>query len=398
MMNRTARCLLLLWVSFAVSVSAEWNMKEFMITEWGRPELNDEDIAKAAVNAGITHIFWTSDKLDLCSKYGLKVLVEQATPEIAKKIADHPALWGYYLIDEPYPESEFPPLADKINSMRQADPRHPSFINVLSTTGDFLRTYMEVVKPEILSFDYYTWFWGSDRYYEKLEQFREAAMLANVPLTSCIETSASPSESFEYISGNAEKLRLSVYTNLTYGVKGVQWFHAKGLFENGTTNLSKSGRDIAQLNKEMKAIGPVLVNLRSTDVFNTAPLPKGTREAPTEHWVHVIGEENMGGLVLGMFKDRDRNAFADNVETDYFMVANRDYNHSQNVVVRFQSKWLGIAPWHAPKTFTRSVEQFDRAKGEWKKISSSCAVGFVFNLAAGDGELFRTITTIQKAQ
>ncbi len=396
MMNRTVRCLLLLWVSFAVSVSAEWNMKEFMITEWGRPELNDEDIAKAAANAGITHIFWTSDKLDLCAKYGLKVLVEQATPEIAKKIAEHPALWGYYLVDEPYPESEFPPLAEKIKALRQADPLHPSFINMLSTTGDFLRTYMEVVKPEILSFDYYTWFWGSNRYYEKLEQFREAAMLANVPLTSCIETSANPMESFEYISGNAVKLRLSVYTNLAYGVKGVQWFHAKGLFENGTTNLSKSGRDIAQLNKEMKALGPVLVNLRSTDVFNTAPLPKGTREAPTEHWVHVIGEEGVGGLVLGMFKDRDRKAFADDVEVDYFMVANRDHNHSQNVVVRFQSKWLGIAPWHKPKTFTRSVEQFDRTNGEWKKISSSCAVGFVFNLAAGDGELFRTTTTIQE--
>ena len=393
MVKRIVMCLIAVLIT-APSM-AEWNMTEFMITQWGRPKLTDDEaIARASAQAHINHVMWSADKLDLCNKYGLKVIVEQPTPDLAKKISGHPALWGYYITDEPYPESEFPPLAEKIRELKAADPDHPSFINTLSTTGDFLRTYMDVVKPELLSYDFYQWWWGSDRYYEKLEQFREEALLADIPLTCCIETSAKTVGGPDYLPDNAEKLRLNVYTALTYGVKGIQWFNADGIFEPESAKLSKSGMDIAAINIELEQLGPVLVKLRSTDVFHTPPLPKGTREAPTEHWIHLIGEENAAGLVLGMFKDAGKKRYMDAAEIDYFMVANRDYKHSQHVVVRFQSKWLGIAPWHKQKQITRAVEQFDRKTGEWKQVSSSCAVGFVFYIAAGDGELFRVTTTI----
>ncbi|MFC1608533.1 hypothetical protein ACFL47_11245, partial [Candidatus Latescibacterota bacterium] len=366
-------------------VQAEWNLDEFLITMWGTPEVENLDAkAKALADADFNVVVWQGDKLDILKKHGLKGLVHVTDADDAKGIADHPALWAYHLGDEPYPESMFPPLAEKKKALHRLDPHHPAFINMLSTTGVFLRAYMEIVEPELLSYDYYQWKWGSDRYYEKLEEFREAALEADIPLAVCIGTTANPRYGLGP-SDNAEKLRQSVYTNLAYGVKGVEWFHSRDMFKKNSTELNKNGEGIAVLNKEMKTIGPVLVKLRSIGVYHTAPLFKGTREAPTEHWVHLIGEEDTGGLVLGMFVDDSETNHLDDVDVDYMMVTNRDYRNSQNVVVRFQSKWLGTAPWHRKKREKRTVECLNKTTGEWEQISGSAAVGFIFFIQPGDG-------------
>ncbi|MFQ5790956.1 MAG: hypothetical protein ACE5JI_10835, partial [Acidobacteriota bacterium] len=68
---------------------------------------------------------------------------------------------------------------------------------------------------------------------------------------------------------------------------------------------------------------------------------------------------------------------------------------SQSVVVRFQSKWLGIAPWQKAKLYSYGVEKLDKETGEWVVISSSSFVGFTFVIAPGDGELFKVTTRIE---
>ena len=52
------------------------------------------------------------------------------------------------------------------------------------------------------------------------------------------------------------------------------------MFQPNSLKLTKSGQDVAEINKELKVLGPKLVNLHSVDVYNTQPLPLGTREAP----------------------------------------------------------------------------------------------------------------------
>jgi hypothetical protein len=47
--------------------------------------------------------------------------------------------------------------------------------------------------------------------------------------------------------------------------------------------------------------------------------------------------------------------FKDASGVDYMLVANRDYRQPQSVVVRLQSKWLGIAPWQKPKRYKYAV-------------------------------------------
>jgi hypothetical protein len=381
--------LLAVWVT-APSVYA-WEMSDLVIYLWRAPKVANLEVkAKALADAGFTVVNWEPEHLDVLQKYGLKAMVHNPTPEMASRLSNHPAVWGYHCGDEPYPEEEFPQIAARFEALRKADPHHPAFVNMLSTAGEFLRKYMDVVQPEILSFDYYQWWWGSDRYFEKLEQFREAAVLAGVPLGSCIEVTANPGVEWgdnTYLPDNARKLRQSVYTNLAYGVKMIEWFSSDILFEPESTRLTPAGKDVAALNAEIKALSPILAKLQSVGVYHTPPLAPGTREAPKEHWVRLIGEQTKAGLVMGMFLDEEGG--------DYLMVTNRDYHRSQSVVVRLQSKWLGIAPWHKPKVYSYAVEQLDKRTGEWTTISASSFVGFTFVIGPAEGELFRIKTEIK---
>ena len=358
-------------------------MADFVTYLWGTPKIDDlEGRAAALAAADFTVVDWQAGALDVLSGSGLKGMVHKPAVETVRQVAGHPALWGYHCGDEPYPEEAFEGVARQFAEIHEADPHHPAFLNMLSTAGHFLRTFMEVTQPDILSFDFYQWWWGSDRYFEKLEQFREAAVAAGVPLGSCLEANADPYHGHRtYLEDNAAKLRQSVYTNLAYGVTLIEWFNCALIFDEETGELTASGRDIAALNGELRQLGPVLAGLRSRDVYHTTPLPRGTREAPTEYWVQLMADGPGAGVVQGMFQDDEG--------TDYMVVANRDYRHAQSVAVRLQSKWLGIAPWHAPRQYSYHIEQYRRETGEWVLIDSSSFVGFTFVLGAGDGELFR---------
>jgi hypothetical protein len=364
---------------------------EFLIYLWGLPEVSDpEERLRALAEAGFTVVDSDEGSIDLLSKHGLKAMVRDPTPETVARLKGHPALWGYHLGDEPYPEDTFLPLAEKRSELAAVDSEPYYFVNMLSTTGEFLREYMRVAEPEILSFDYYQWWWGSDRYFEKLEEFRHQAVLARVPLGSCIEVNANPGierGDRTYLADNRAKLRQSVHTNLAYGVKAIEWFSAGILFEPKTAKLAPWGEDVAAINREILHLGRALASLGSIDVYHTAPLPRGTSESPKEHWVQLIGEEDRAGLVYGMFEDAEG--------TDYVMIANRDYDDSQSVTVRLQSKWLGIAPWNKPKSYTYGIEKLDKTTGAWETVSSTSFVGFTFVIEPAGGELFRIRTDVK---
>ncbi len=363
----------------------------FAVYVFGVPPVADLRARAAALAAaGFTVVDWDPAAIDILPEYGLRAMVHGPTPELAARLAGHPALWGYFYCDEPYPEEAFPGIAAAIRQIKAADPVHPVVVNLMSTTGTFLRTFMRVVQPDVLSFDYYQWWWGSDRYFEKLEEFRQEALLGRVPLASCVEANANPtadSGGRARLPDNAEKLRQSLFTNLAYGVTSIQWFPGGLVFAPESGELTPAGRDVAALNAELQTLGPVLGGLQSLDVYHTPPLPRGTRATPTEHWVHASGEEGRAGLVQGMFVDADG--------VDHMLVVNRDYHAPQSVTVRFQSRWLGLAPWHKPKKCTYAVEVFERATGRWQPITSSSFVGFTFVLGAGDGELFRIRTRVE---
>ena len=364
--------------------------RDFWIYAWRTPKIDGVDArAQAMADAGFTVVNAAPEELDVIARHGLKAMVETKDVAVAKRLAANAAVWGYHLGDEPWPEAVFPGIGRQFRAFEAAAPRQVPFVNMLSTTGEFLRSYMADARPTLLSFDYYQWWWGSDRYFEKLEQFREAAVRAGVPLAACFEVSANPGIEWgdqTRLPDNDRKLRQSVYTSLAYGVTGIEWFQADMIFAAGTGALTPVGRDVAAINKEITPLGRALAPLTSVDVFHTAPYPAGTRSAPKEHWVQTIAEDGRAGFVTGMFRDAQGR--------DYVLVANRDYREAQNLVMKLQSKWLGIAPWYAPKQFKYAIDRLDRASGAWTTIASSSSVGFNYVIPAAEGELFRVTTTV----
>ena len=363
---------------------------DFWIYGWHAPKIEGTEArVRAMAEAGFTVVNASEDELATVARHGLKAMVPTKDPAVAARLAVNQAVWGYHLGDEPFPEAVFAGIGAQFRAFEQAAPRQVPFVNMLSTTGDFLRSYMSDARPPLLSFDYYQWWWGSDRYFEKLEQFREAAVRAGVPLAACFEVSANPGVEWgdeTRLPDNDRRLRQSVYTSMAYGVTGIEWFHADMAFSAGAGVLTPVGCDVAAINHEVGPLGRVLAGLRSVDVFHTAPLPAGTRSLPKEHWVQTIPEERGAGVVLGMFRDAEGR--------DYAMVANRDYRDAQTVVIKLQSKWLGIAPWYTPKQYKYAVDRFDRVKGVWATVASSSSVGFSYVIPAAEAEVFRVTTTV----
>lgn len=337
-----------------VPAAADWKMSEFMISTWGTPPVaDDEEKAKALADAHINVVKWDADKINLCRKYGLKLMVMGATPEMASQLSDNPALWGYYVIDEPEVD-KFSGLAKQFKALHKADPDHPAFINLLPRAGKYLQKFIEIIQPEIVSYDYYQWWNGCSEtgHFEKLEQHREAALNAGIPLSCCVEINTKPSAEGDPgwacdttpPSDNAQKLRQSVYTSLAYGVKGIDWFPASHMYEGNSSKLNQCGKDVVAINTELKLLGPILIKLRSVDVFHTPPFSCSTQKAPPDYWVHALGAV----LVQGMFKDDEGN--------DFMMVANRNYQYGRKVILRFQRP-------------VKSVEKFNKQTGEWEPLA-----------------------------
>lgn len=350
-------------------------LPEFMIlTGWTPTNVDHAAAARTLKTAGFNTVLWPLDRLVLCRAAGLKLMAEHATPADAAKLAHDTALWGYHLADEPKAPT-FPKLATQVADFHRTDPNHPANINMLCFAGELLHEYMATVKPDVLSYDHYQWWWGSHSHFEKLEQHRDAALAAGIPLTCWIEANANPNvewgHDYSVIPDNAVKLRQSVYTSLAYGVKGIQWFSADMLLKPGTTELNECGQQVAQLNSELAKLGPTLCKLRSLDVFHTQPLPRRTHESQHDHWAQVVGEN----LLWGMFKDE--------ADTDYILVANRDIHNRQQATVQFQRAGYGRK--------VKTVLQLDKKTGEWIPFTSRVRVLFVVNLEPGDGQLYKVL-------
>ena len=342
--------ILMLAVMLATPAYAEWKLTEFMIYgswPWDK-NVDDDARAKTLAEAGINVVLADEHQLDVCRNNGLKALVEGVKPEEVHRISDHPALWGYYIMDEPL--HNFPALAKIYNAYLDADPTKPGFINLISLGGEYLSSYMETVKPNILSYDYYQWWWGRDGHFTKLEIYSKAAKDAGVPFFLYTEVKCNPYGLFggpknTRPADNEQRLRQTVFTSLAYGLKGILWFTARGMLKSGTAELNECGKDVAAINAELKVLGRTLVKLHPVDVYHTAPLPRGVREVPEDYWLQPTSYISYG-VVQGTFKDDEG--------IDYVMLSNK--NHDIEMLVALEI---------ARNCPVESVEKLDKKTGEW---------------------------------
>ncbi|MCE9557054.1 MAG: hypothetical protein K8T91_27215, partial [Planctomycetes bacterium] len=205
-------------------------------------------------------------------------------------------------------------------------------------------------------YDYYQWWATQEPFFPLLEKFRRAALGANIPLICWVEAVATPNGPVP--ADNAARIRHSVYSALAYGAKGIQWWAWRA-----------DNQDAQHINAELKMLGPVLMTLRSVDVFHTAPLPPGTRGLPEQSWVKTATDS----LTLGFFKNEQGE--------DFILVANREWKAPRTAVLTFA-------------TPLSKVSMLDRKTGQWveMKLDSSARAQTVSHiLPPGDGILLRVV-------
>jgi hypothetical protein len=296
--------------------------------------------------------------LDFCQQLGLKAMVVDsristkmvAQPgwqkQVAAVVADygaHPALYGYYLRDEPN-FAQFRALGQINSEFSRLDAAHLPYINLFPTYAstdqlgtptyaDHLDQYLAMVKPAVLSYDHYCLMKeGRDRpdYFENLSLIRQYGLRYGAPQWNIILSAPH----FGYRDPTAGEMRWQVYTSLAYGMKGILWFTYWSLKDweasSGPAIVTSDGKPgrlypiVRQLNSEMKALGPTLLRLTSTGVFHTDETPPGCCRLGGDALVSVPMDTP---LVIGFF--------VDDQGVDYVMVVNRDYAKSVDVSVKF---------------------------------------------------------------
>lgn len=351
-----------------------------------------------------------STHLDLCSKYGLKAMVEDARMNYIARdypgepseaeiqtmldgvVADwssHAAVWGYIVLDEPN-SSRFPRLRSIVSGLQAKDPGHVGQINLLPTYAspeqlgaptypEYVSSFISTVDPDNLAWDHYPLMAdGSIRgdYFQNLEWCRSAALANNLPLVATIQSlHLDP-----YVDPTAAQMRWEMYTNLVYGTKGVFYFEFfvptfaptdwQDALVDRSGNLTPKYEWAKTLNAEVMALSPVLMKLTSTGVYHVGTIPAGTTALPSSGL--AIKGVSGGKFVVGFFSHENG--------AKYAMIANKDFSAGVTAKTKFAGKV--------------SVYRVNRTNGSETKLSTSYS--WLTNtttanipLAAGDAELVR---------
>jgi alpha-L-fucosidase len=374
---------------------SEWRQDKFMIAAYGGPITEAQ--AAAYAEAKFNTVMTKADQLDLCAKHGLRSIVMDVTPEKARNLKDHPAVWGWFVKDEPSPK-EFATIAPTVEAFHKVDPNRPAYVNLVA--WEDLDVYFKTVKPRFLSYDYYQWWWKRGHLCGTLERHRVAALKAGVPYFCWVESDADwrwekgvarPM----YLPDNAAMLRNSVWLALAHGVRGIQWFTG-ALVIDKDGKRTRSGEDVAAINRELEALGPVLMTLNSEKVYHTDPVPdKSVKALPDFEFTSPSRD-----LTFGVFSGPDNlrhvivvnrevkvgaataNVMLSRLVESLVVVAGepdaKAVNAERNVDVRFKLPY--------------EVERFNTTTGKWNRVKvrkKDSLYSISLHLPSGGGTLLR---------
>ncbi|HWQ90827.1 MAG TPA: hypothetical protein VN673_04090 [Clostridia bacterium] len=404
-----------------------WTQKEFIITFWCPPPATDPILKQVAAEG--YNLTWTPvEGLDVAARHGLRSMLtsDLLTPEVlddpAKRpqldalidrVKDHPALEAYHLTDEPG-AGAFPGLGKLVAYLRERDPAHFAYINLFPTYAneaqlgvsadaadrakvgypqnfagvgandrtvlayrEHLKKYLEIVKPDLISYDHYHFLKNGDghQYFLNLGLIREAALESGKPFLNIIQANTIE-KAWRLV--NATELRWLVFTTMAYGGRGISYFtywgpkSYNGLYQDGEP--APLAKEVALLNREIAGFGPTLMQLDSLGAYQTAPLPYGSQAIPGDCPVQIAGE---GEFVLGLFGSAGK--------PNAFMVVNRDYKKASEAILKVA----------LPGAL---LNELDRKTGKWVRSDLLGKDKTIrIPLAPADGRLFQIKPAVRLA-
>ena len=437
LLHRFTSTIALLLFAFAVSdafnparaveppSSTIWKIGTPVVTHYAGPGFpNGADATDATVKQmaeGGWNLAWCREReLDVLQRHGLRahltdpLLVPDALHDATKRAAlealvarvrTHPAMYSYHLIDEPSAGS-FPAWAELVAFLRERDPAHLAYINLLPTyasneqlgnKGDtvaayreHLRSFAETVKPAMLSYDHYHFMRtvDNDQYFLNLAMVRAQAVASGVPFMNIVQAS-------NWVLGekatphtprvpDGDEMRFLLYTTLAYGGQGISYYvysfpaHEGGIaLADGTPTPLYAA--LSKLNREFTAIAAQVQPLVSLGAFHAGMMPKGTTawaaeaairlDPPVAEMAYVPGVR-VEGVLTGLFGSAGKST----TEATHALVVNLDYRKERAVTVQA----------NAP------LEVFDATTGAW---SAAGGAHLELKLSGGGGRLVRLVKT-----
>lgn len=339
--------------------AAKWQLGTPVVTYWVGHALTDA-VAQQMADGGFNLVWCTSEQeLNVAQRHGLRALFYNGLSSMAygenaaglilpasldkpaerakldaliDHVRQHPALYCYFLRDEPG-AMDFAGLGRLVAYLRERDPKHLAYINLFPTYAtneqlglkgdpvtayrDYLRQYVAVVKPALLSYDNYRFAVAGDfdQYFLNLAMMRQAAQQAGLPFLNIVQAS-SWDPTMRVPTGN--EMRYLVYTTLAYGAQGISYYvYCAGCYKGYTGGIARHDGTpmpiydvVKPLNHEFVAIATELQTLVSLGIYHAGMTPWGTsplaNDAPfrLDPPVAPMPYENMKpvkGMVLGYF-------------------------------------------------------------------------------------------------
>ena len=334
---------------------ASWQVGTPIATYWAGPLLTDA-VARQMVDGGFNLVWCRSEEeLDVAHRHGLRGLLTSGllTPAsldapqrrgqldaLITRVRKHPALYAYYIVDEPS-ASQFPALGKLVAYLRERDPLHLAYINLLptyannqqlGTKGDVatayrehLRLYVEQVKPSLISYDHYQFRLkgDGDQYFLNLAMIRRAAQEAGVPFLNIVQACTWAPNAMRI--PNADELRYLVYSTLAYGAQGISYYvyvhpnhHGSLVGLDGTPGPLYHA--VKSYNREFVAIARELQPVRSLGVYHTSMREPGCEPLPSDASFRLDSSRSAAsprGFLLGFFGREEKPTHVVVVNLDY---------------------------------------------------------------------------------
>ena len=350
-----------------------------------------QELAECGFNINFSHLYTLKDlqtSLDLAGQAGVKVMatcveLETATDSAVAAIKDHPALYGYFLRDEPLPAA-FPMLAEWAERIRKADGgEHPLYLNLLPSFVDsvaltcnyreYVRRFISEVKLPMVSFDFYPVTFNGitkDYWYDNLQIVHEESEAAGLPFWAfALSTAHDP-----YPLPTMASLRLELYTALAYGAQGLQYFTywnpgtETWNFHEAPINQDKQRSEayylVQHMNKELQGRAYVFLNSKVVSIAHVGDdMYKGCKRME-DLPPHVVSlSTGSAGAVVSLLEKGSWN---------YLVVVSRTLDAPTDLNVEFGSKaWTidregnAVKLAKGPNTF--SIEPGDVAIFKFRK-------------------------------
>ena len=320
----------------------------FPLTSWGHniwlsvplTQKYFDDMAECGITiAGFAN---SLEELDMMEKAGLRgwiipehsyedfwnneVHEEKLHAAVAADVAaysHHPALYGYFLQDEPI-ANRFPKLKCLSDEFHRLDPAHKTYINLLPITVsgtrlltkdwfDYVQQYVDAIHPDHIGYDYY----GlpeepnaiRPQFWKQLDGIRRISQANGLPFQTTLLTVGH----LHYRIPTETDIFFQVYSALLYGAKGILYFTyvnpRVSSYRHSPIdpwgNKTETWYALRTVNNTVHCLASTLNRIDSTAVYHFQPgTPLECENPPQEGSLVLAAATPDDRLAVGEFRDR----------------------------------------------------------------------------------------------